>query len=75
VTGHKASPEQHIAASLLVLVGGYILRHVWITAGRASADDPEAVHYYNAKEWEEGSNHNHNAEPGRAEVPPPLKLR
>ena len=34
--------------SLLVLFGGLILRHVWITAGRTSADDPEAVHYYNA---------------------------
>ena len=75
VTGRKASREQHIATSLLVLIGGYILRYVWIIAGRASADDPEAVHYYNAKEWEEGSNRNHNAEPGRVEVPPPLKLR
>lgn len=75
VTGRKASREQHIATSLLVLVGGYILRHVWIIAGRASADDPEAVHYYNAREWEEGSNRNHNANPARAEVPPPLKIR
>ena len=75
VTGRKASREQHIATSLLVLVGGYILRHVWIIAGRASADDPEAVHYYNAKEWEEGSNRNSNANPKRVQVPSPLKMQ
>lgn len=56
VTGRPASRQQHIATSLLVLVGGYILRHVWIVAGRASADDPEAVHEYNRREWEEGRN-------------------
>jgi len=75
VTGRQASREQHIATSLLVLVGGYILRHVWIIAGRASADDPEAVHYYNAKEWEEGHNKNSNANPKRVQVPTPLKIR
>ena len=75
VSGRAASREQHIATSLLVLVGGYILRHVWVIGGRLSADDPEAVHYYNAKEWEEGSNKNHNANPKRVQVPPPLKVR
>jgi formate-dependent nitrite reductase membrane component NrfD len=54
LSGRTASHEQNIGVSLLVLVGGYILRHVWIIAGRASADNPEAVHYYNAKEWNEG---------------------
>jgi formate-dependent nitrite reductase membrane component NrfD len=36
--------------SLMVLVGGLILRYVWIAAGRVSADDPHATHYYNALE-------------------------
>ena len=59
LTGRTSSREQMIATSSLVLVGGYILRHAWIVAGRKSADDPEAVHYYNAKEWEEGTNREH----------------
>lgn len=42
-----------ISTSILVLVGGLILRAVWILAGRTSADSPRDVHYYNAKEWEE----------------------
>jgi formate-dependent nitrite reductase membrane component NrfD len=37
--------------SLLVLLGGLILRYVWIVAGRVSADDPQATHYYNKHEW------------------------
>jgi formate-dependent nitrite reductase membrane component NrfD len=41
----------NIGLALLVLIGGMILRYVWIIAGRASADDPQAVHYYNALEW------------------------
>jgi formate-dependent nitrite reductase membrane component NrfD len=41
-------PSLKMALSLLVLPGGFILRSVWIVAGRASADDPEAVHGYNA---------------------------
>jgi formate-dependent nitrite reductase membrane component NrfD len=45
-----SSRQMNIALSLLVLVGGMILRYAWIVAGRASADDPEAVHYYNALE-------------------------
>ncbi len=40
----------HIVTSLMVLVGGIILRYTWIVAGRASADDPQATHYYNAVE-------------------------
>lgn len=43
-------------ASLLVLVGGLILRYVWIDAGRKSADDPQATHEYNAIEWKERKN-------------------
>ena len=34
----------------MVLVGGILLRYTWIVAGRASADDPQATHYYNAVE-------------------------
>jgi formate-dependent nitrite reductase membrane component NrfD len=49
----KAMPRGvNIGLSLLVLLGGLILRYVWIIAGRASADDPQAVHYYNKVEWE-----------------------
>ncbi len=50
----KPTPRSlNLGLSLLVLVGGMILRYAWVVAGRASADDPEAVHYYNAKEEEE----------------------
>src|SRR2546428_12982257 len=38
----------NIGASLLVLAGGLILRYVWVVVGRASADDPQATHRYNA---------------------------
>ncbi|MBO0778534.1 MAG: polysulfide reductase NrfD [Ktedonobacteraceae bacterium] len=38
----------NIGASLLVLAGGLVLRYVWIAVGRASADDPQATHHYNA---------------------------
>jgi formate-dependent nitrite reductase membrane component NrfD len=38
----------NIGASLLVLVGGLVLRYVWVVVGRASADDPQATHRYNA---------------------------
>jgi formate-dependent nitrite reductase membrane component NrfD len=40
----------NIVTSLMVLVGGIILRSTWIAAGRGSADDPQATHYYNAVE-------------------------
>lgn len=43
----SASREVTIVSSLLVLVGGLILRYVWIDAGRKSADDPQATHLYN----------------------------
>ena len=50
----KPTPRAvNIGASLLVLVGGLILRYVWIVAGRASADDAQATHRYNAMEWSE----------------------
>ncbi len=51
-TGKSTPRSVNIVASLLVLVGGLILRYVWIVAGRESADDPEATHYYNKVEWE-----------------------
>ncbi len=51
---HKSTPrEVNMVASLLILVGGLILRYVWIDAGRTSADDPQATHDYNAIEWQE----------------------
>jgi len=40
----------NIVTSLMVLGGGMILRVAWIIAGRGSADDPRATHYYNAAE-------------------------
>ncbi len=47
----KGTPRQaNIVASFLVLVGGLILRYVWIDAGRKSADD-QATNLYNAIEW------------------------
>ena len=47
----KPTPRAaNIGASLLVLVGGLIIRYVWIAAGRVSADDPHATHYYNSVE-------------------------
>jgi formate-dependent nitrite reductase membrane component NrfD len=50
----KASPRTaNILVSALVLLGGLILRYEWIAVGRVSADDPQAVHYYNKIEWEE----------------------
>jgi formate-dependent nitrite reductase membrane component NrfD len=36
--------------SLLILIGGFLLRYAWIIAGRASADDPQAAHYSNSGE-------------------------
>lgn len=42
-----------VGTSLLVLIGGMILRYIWVAAGRSSADDPRATHYYNAVEWDE----------------------
>src|SRR6266849_1490125 len=40
----------NIVTSLMVLGGGMLLRIAWIIAGRGSADDPRATHYYNAAE-------------------------
>ena len=49
----KPTPRSlNIGLSLLVLIGGMILRAVWIVAGRASADDSAAVHHYNNLEEE-----------------------
>jgi len=53
----KSTPnEVSNIASLLVLIGGLILRYVWIDAGRKSADNPQATHEYNAIEWQERKN-------------------
>jgi formate-dependent nitrite reductase membrane component NrfD len=49
----SAAPNVTIGTSILVLIGGFILRYVWIVAGRTSADDPRATHTYNAMEWNE----------------------
>ena len=43
----------NIALSLMALTGGMVLRTVWIIVGRASANDPQATHEYNAMEWNE----------------------
>lgn len=56
VTRGSTPRSANICASLLVLVGGLILRYVWIVAGRASADDPLATHYHNSLERNKGSN-------------------
>ena len=48
----KQTPRSvNIGLSSMVLIGGFILRYVWIIGGRVSADDPEAIHYYNDLEW------------------------
>lgn len=50
----KPTPRAlNITISSMVLIGGLILRYVWIKAGRVSADDPRDTHYYNKVEWEE----------------------
>ncbi len=51
--GRSANRSLNVGLSLLVLIGGMILRYEWVVAGRVSADDPEQAHYYNAKEWQE----------------------
>lgn len=56
VTRKATTRGANIALSLMVLVGGMILRYVWVVVGRASADDPQAVHEYNNIEWVEGEN-------------------
>jgi formate-dependent nitrite reductase membrane component NrfD len=40
--GHNPSRPTTALASALVLVGGYLFRHVMVTAGSRSADDPHA---------------------------------
>lgn len=53
MSGKAPSRSLTISTSALVLIGGLILRGVWIIAGRASANDPKDTHYYNAVEWNE----------------------
>lgn len=55
LTGRRTPRTLNIALSLMVLTGGMILRAVWIVAGRASADNPQATHEYNTMEWNEKS--------------------
>ncbi len=47
LSGRKPTRSMNIGTSLLVLLGGLIMRYAWVAAGRASADDPRATHYYN----------------------------
>jgi formate-dependent nitrite reductase membrane component NrfD len=49
--GRPSASKVTIGTSILVLIGGLLLRYVWIVAGRTSADDPHATHMYNAMEW------------------------
>jgi formate-dependent nitrite reductase membrane component NrfD len=49
--GRPSASKVTIGTSILVLIGGLLLRYVWIVAGRTSADDPHATHMYNAIEW------------------------
>ncbi len=53
VSKKTTPPAMTMFASLLVLVGGAILRTEWIQVGRTSADDPRDTHYYNNVEWNE----------------------
>ncbi len=53
VSKKTTPPAVTIVTSLLVLIGGLLLRNEWIVAGRKSADDPQDTHYYNAVEWNE----------------------
>ncbi len=41
--GEQPSPAGTVLSSLLVLVGGFLLRYVIVMAGRRSADDPHAT--------------------------------
>lgn len=54
LTGKSTPRELNMVLSPMVLIGGLLLRYVWIRAGRKSADSPEDVHSYNAVEWKEG---------------------
>ncbi len=53
ISGRKTSSPLVMLTSLLVLIGGAILRTEWIVAGRESADNPQDTHYYNKLEWNE----------------------
>ncbi len=53
LTGKPTPRALNITASSMVLIGGLILRYIWIKAGRVSADDPRDTHYYNEVEWME----------------------
>jgi formate-dependent nitrite reductase membrane component NrfD len=41
--GHAAPRWLHVLPSVLVLIGGVLVRYVMVTAGRESADDPQAT--------------------------------
>ncbi len=49
LTGKPMSRNLTRGTALAVLIGGLMLRQKWIRAGRISSDDPQAVHYYNAR--------------------------
>ncbi|GLV60331.1 polysulfide reductase [Dictyobacter sp. S3.2.2.5] len=50
LSGRKTPRSLNIVASIMVLIGGVIIRYAWVSAGRTSADDPRATHHYNAIE-------------------------
>ncbi|GAC1629327.1 MAG: hypothetical protein NVS4B9_21100 [Ktedonobacteraceae bacterium] len=53
VSRKPTSRSLTVSTSLLVLIGGMILRTAWIVVGRTSADNPQDTHYYNSVEWNE----------------------
>nr|WP_233097860.1 hypothetical protein [Dictyobacter vulcani] len=55
-TRKAPSRNVNIVSSLLVLIGGLIMRYVWVYAGHDSAQDPQATHEYNRIAWEERTN-------------------
>ncbi|GCE30218.1 polysulfide reductase [Dictyobacter alpinus] len=56
ISRNVPSRTVNIVSSLFVLIGGLIMRYVWVYAGHDSAQDPEATHEYNRVEWEELTN-------------------
>lgn len=50
LSGRRNSRSLALVTSVLVLLGGVILRTEWILVGRTSADDPRDTHLYNKME-------------------------
>jgi formate-dependent nitrite reductase membrane component NrfD len=53
LSGRGTSRSLATSTSTLALLGGIILRTVWVLVGRTSANNPQDTHFYNALEWEE----------------------